>query len=605
MEWSGGAVKFKNIINKKKVKKKKKNYLKIKKDLPHPTPCPTRPSPPRPCFKMSEVVNLLSSDDDEDSESGTGSSSSSTTTTTTNGNDSDSDVEMVGAPPAITNYPHARFNCLVHPFKGLTKKEKRITCDNCYCFVCDILATDCKSWSDHCVAENTKDWQDKRHNIEWQTSGHEFVGKRIRQHFTGHGFSLGTITKWAADDGDDAAMFHVIHDDGDEEDLDERGVVIGIRAFKLMVATKKRTKGARRAYRDPDLSDGGAGVSDSDSDFSSMGEEEEEEEEEEEAEEEEEEEEEEQEDGSKQSRKRRRRKQSPAAAANHVVTKRRKRTNKKKTKKTKKKTTTTTTTSSSNLGRRAKRMSVHEINVFLRRLVYCLEKGRVNTDEHPQHDVMVRKCAESQRDEFAIAPNTKCVVLGLESDKGKLLNGKRGVVVYLNVTTTPARYVVRLTKTGTWHRLRPGNVKQIPNRGVTICGVTSRPEMNGKTADVVSWREDGKFVVKMSSDAVASGGGKSGGGGGGGGGDSESESEGNNTFLALKSEKLLLPPGTAVVLHSLKSKAELNGVRGCLVKFQKDSGRYIVRIPDAMAPAGTSAEDEMKTVAVKPANIWS
>jgi hypothetical protein len=421
----------------------------------------------------------------------------------------------------------------------------------------------------------------------WQTDGHEFVNKRIRQHFTGHGFTLGTITKWVPQDVDDPAMFHVIHDDGDEEDLDEMSVVVGIRAFDLMVATKKRIKGARRAHRDSYLSDRTSeeDASDSDSEFSSVGAADDDDEEDEEDEDEE------TSDngnsGSAKKKKRRRTKQSHATGgerANNQVAKRRKRTSEKKTTRPKKLTKNATKKVGINRRGRAKRMSVHEIHVFLRRLVYCLEKGRVNTDEHPHHDVMVRKCAESQRDEFAIAPATKCVVLGLSSDKGKLLNGKDGVVVYLETTTTPHRYVVRLTKTGTWHRLRPGNVKQIPNRGVAICNVTSKPEMNGCTGDVVSLRKDGKFVVNMPSGA---------------------ECDCGGTFVALKPEKLILPPGTAVVLHSLKAKEALNGVRGCLVTYQNETGRYVVRIPDATSGGSKSAEDEMKTVAVKPANIWS
>ena len=559
----------------------------------------------------SEVVNLLSSDEEDSPKQQQ--SAAATSSSGKHGEGSDSDVEMVGAPPAITNYPHARFNCLVHPFKRESSKADKIrTCDNCYCFVCDILASDCPAWSHHCCAENTKDWQDKRHNIHWQTEGHAFVGKRVRQHFTGHGFTLGTITKWVPKDGKDPAMFHVVHDDGDEEDLSEKGSAAGIRAFDLMIAKKNRIRGARREVKaasassssssssssrhgDSDLSSSGSvddDASDSDSDFIGMDEDMSSE-----SESESESDKRQRESvvsigrKSKRRKKTRQNKKQNKKKKNNNNKKKKKQNKQKKNKQKKKKT--------NSHGSRAKRMSVSDINHFLWRLVYCLEKGKVNMDEHPHHDVLVRRCVESQRDEFAIAPNTKCVVLGLTSDKGKQLNGKCGVVVYLDITThsissTP-RYVVRLTQGGSWHRLRPGNVKQIPSRGVTIVNVKSKPELNGRQADVMSWRSDGKFVVKMltTTGLVAKG--------------ADGEVEEKYTFLALKPEFCILPPGTAVVLHSLKSKAELNGIRGCLVTFQKESGRYVVRIPDhtASSSASSADADSMKTVAVKPANIWS
>jgi hypothetical protein len=523
------------------------------------------------------VVNLLSSDDDDNecsysstftttTTSSSSSSSSTTTTKTRTNEDADSDVEMVGPPPEVTNFPHARFNCLVYPFKNLNKIGKKTICNNCYCFVCDILASKCTSWDEHCCAENTKYWQDKRHKIIWQTKGHRFVGKRIRQHFTGHGFILGTITKWVSgNDNGDYAMFHCVHDDGDEEDLGEKDVEKGIKAFELMIAQKKRIKGARRqTSRDSDQEFSIAQEEDSsDPDYS--------------VDEEEDTSSDDSENESDSDHNKRRKKQLPSPMA-HSENKRSnrqvKRKRKKRMQKNKKKAQSK---KKGEIGdqrggmNRVKRMSIEEIHIFLRRLVYCLEKGKVNTVAHPNHDLMVRRCAESQRDEFAIAPNTRIVVLGLVSDKGKLLNGKCGVVVYLD-PTTPERYVVHISG-GSWHRLRPINVRQIPNRGVTICDVISKPEINGRKAEVVNFRKDGKFVVRVDV----------------------------NIFCALKPEKLLLPPGTAVVLHSLKSTAALNGIRGCLVSFQKETGRYIVRIP---AVKLVVAPDEMKTVAVKPANVW-
>ena len=38
--------------------------------------------------------------------------------------------------------------------------------------------------------------------------------------------AVGQITKWLPPDGEDGALFHVRHDDGDEEDLDEEEAAV-------------------------------------------------------------------------------------------------------------------------------------------------------------------------------------------------------------------------------------------------------------------------------------------------------------------------------------------------------------------------------------------
>ena len=60
--------------------------------------------------------------------------------------------------------------------------------------------------------------------IEWQSDGHPFIHQHVAvQH--GQKVSLGLITKWvpASEEGD-PALWHMVHDDGDEEDLEESEV---------------------------------------------------------------------------------------------------------------------------------------------------------------------------------------------------------------------------------------------------------------------------------------------------------------------------------------------------------------------------------------------
>jgi hypothetical protein len=63
--------------------------------------------------------------------------------------------------------------------------------------------------------------------IEWLTSGHKWVGKTVRRIIEKdegeEGFLVVecTVTAWVPTEGDDFALWHVQHADGDEEDLEE------------------------------------------------------------------------------------------------------------------------------------------------------------------------------------------------------------------------------------------------------------------------------------------------------------------------------------------------------------------------------------------------
>ena len=60
---------------------------------------------------------------------------------------------------------------------------------------------------------------------EWEMTGHEFIGARVARLYTEtHTYTFGRITKWLPPDDEDEALFHMMHDDGDEEDLNEAEV---------------------------------------------------------------------------------------------------------------------------------------------------------------------------------------------------------------------------------------------------------------------------------------------------------------------------------------------------------------------------------------------
>ena len=64
----------------------------------------------------------------------------------------------------------------------------------------------------------------------WFLKGHRFIGRRLRRSFQGFGDVEGAVHAWH-DKGIDGYVFHVVHDDGDEEDL---GVVEVEQAFAML-----------------------------------------------------------------------------------------------------------------------------------------------------------------------------------------------------------------------------------------------------------------------------------------------------------------------------------------------------------------------------------
>ena len=69
-------------------------------------------------------------------------------------------------------------------------------------------------------------------DVNWLASGHEWLGTQVRRVF--HGESVnGKIVKWARAEGSDAALWHVRHDDGDEEDLDEAEAREAMMCFEM------------------------------------------------------------------------------------------------------------------------------------------------------------------------------------------------------------------------------------------------------------------------------------------------------------------------------------------------------------------------------------
>ena len=60
----------------------------------------------------------------------------------------------------------------------------------------------------------------KSFEYDWQLTGHRFIGERVSMIYPNGLVGIGTVQKYLPPDGDDEALFHILHDDGDKEDLD-------------------------------------------------------------------------------------------------------------------------------------------------------------------------------------------------------------------------------------------------------------------------------------------------------------------------------------------------------------------------------------------------
>ena len=74
-------------------------------------------------------------------------------------------------------------------------------------------------------------------NYEWEETGSDYIGKRVARSFFDDAkqlrFTHGSITKWLPPDDEDEALFHMVHEDGDEEDLNEVELLSAIDLYKM------------------------------------------------------------------------------------------------------------------------------------------------------------------------------------------------------------------------------------------------------------------------------------------------------------------------------------------------------------------------------------
>ena len=94
----------------------------------------------------------------------------------------------------------------------------------------------------------------------WRYDGHEWIGARVRRSYEKtKAISVGTIRKWLPEDPatGDPPLWRAVHDDGDEEDLEEHEVKEAVEAYKNPKAVTFLNPGLSSALSSPAMSAAG------------------------------------------------------------------------------------------------------------------------------------------------------------------------------------------------------------------------------------------------------------------------------------------------------------------------------------------------------------
>lgn len=112
----------------------------------------------------------------------------------------------------------------------------------------------------------------------------------------------------------------------------------------------------------------------------------------------------------------------------------------------------------------------------------------------------------------------------------------------------PARYVVQ-DESGERMALRPENVQQVV-KGVVITNIEGDPSLNGQKGSLIYYNADkDRCNVRLARRTVS-----------------------------VRPENVLLPNGTCVTIRQVVARPQINGLRGTIQEFDKDSGRYTVQL---------------------------
>jgi curved DNA-binding protein CbpA len=173
--------------------------------------------------------------------------------------------------------------------------------------------------------------------------------------------------------------------------------------------------------------------------------------------------------------------------------------------------------------------------------------GRGNASKRPHSE---NRCDQ-------VPPGTPVVLSGLSKEE---LNGQDGSV--LGFDESRGRYQVQL-EDGETVAVKPENFHQLV-AGVTITGLQSKPELNGKKGRIIDYSAPNeRYQVQV-----------------------------GGSIVAVKPKNLILPNNTHVRIAGLSSAAEYNGKFARIKSFDSSADRYVLEVSPS------------KQLRVKPENCF-
>lgn len=160
----------------------------------------------------------------------------------------------------------------------------------------------------------------------------------------------------------------------------------------------------------------------------------------------------------------------------------------------------------------------------------------------------------------AMQPGTPVTIFGLRNAPQH--NGDNGRVV--DYDPGRGRYVVQIEDDDATLSLRPENLQQIVP-GVTLRNIEADESLNGKSGTLLKF-DPAKDRYTVSLNAL-------------------------RRVLSVRPDNIVLPPGTCVTIRDVQSKPQLNGKRGTVRTFDRESGRFVVQL---------SPTEQVK---LRPANV--
>ncbi len=118
----------------------------------------------------------------------------------------DDEIQIIGVTGknSLSDFAHARYDCLVKPFS----KNPFDFCCNCYCYVCDLKASDCQQWklhgedepNSHCYAERRiAKWKNLRNRLRTKRKRSERLQKELDDLLTSSSTTSGLATSTTTD----------------------------------------------------------------------------------------------------------------------------------------------------------------------------------------------------------------------------------------------------------------------------------------------------------------------------------------------------------------------------------------------------------------------